>query len=121
MVDGWRCSSEEPGRHTSKHEVWETTLPAGDVLRTVVSKGRNPYPKGLFARILKRQLRVTASQFWRAVDKGVPPDRPQARTTRPGGEPLPYHLVQQLLAAGITLDELRGLSAAEAERLLDGR
>jgi hypothetical protein len=119
VVDGWRRKADAPGRRVAKHEVWEKTLADGVTLRTVISKGRGSYAKGVLAAILKRQLQVTDREFWAAVDHGRAPDRPQATSARPAGEALPLELVRELLAAGHTLAELRGLSAEQARALLD--
>lgn len=120
VVDGWRRKADAPGRHVAKHEVWEKTLANGVTLRTLISKGRGSYAKGVFATILKRQLQVTDQEFWTAVDKRRAPARPQATSARPPGEALPFELVRELLAAGHTLDDLRGLSAEQAAELLKG-
>ncbi len=120
VVDGWRRKADAPGRRVAKHEVWEKTLANGVTLRTPISKGRGSYAKGVFAAILKRQLQVTEQDFWAAVDKRRAPARPQAPSARPAGEALPFALVRKLLAAGHTLDDLRGLSDEQAAELLKG-
>ena len=120
VVDGWRRKADAPGRRVAKHEVWQKTLASGVTLRTLISKGRESYAKGVFAAILKRQLQVTEQEFWAAVDKRRAPARPQAPSTRPPGEALPFALVRKLLAAGYALDDLKGLSAKQAIELLKG-
>ena len=119
VVDGWERVADTPGRRVSRHEVRTKRLPDGRVLHTAISKGRDEYGAPLFARILKSQLRVTADQFWAAVDKGHPPQRPGASSSRPQGDQLPFTLVERLLAAGLPQAELAGLSLAEAERRLE--
>ena len=118
VVDGWQRKADAAGRTVAKHEVWEKTLADGTTLRTVISKGRGDYAKGLFAAIVKRQLQVTAEVFWTAVDEGRAPVRPQTASARPPGEALPLELVHKLLARGLSLADLRGLSAEQAVRLL---
>ena len=120
VVDGWRRKAEAPGRHVAKHEVREKMLAEGVTLRTVISKGRGSYAEGVFAAILKRQLKVTEQEFWTAVNKRRAPARTQAASARPPGEALPFELVRALLAAGYTLKDLRGLSAEQATELLKG-
>ena len=120
VVDGWRRKADAPGRRVAKHKVWEKTLADGITLRTLISKGRETYAKGVFATILKRQLQVTEQEFWTAVDKRRAPARPQAASARPTGEALPLELVRELLAAGHALADLRGLSAEQAAELLTG-
>jgi hypothetical protein len=118
VVDGWERKADQPGKRVSKHEVWEKTLPDGAVLRTVVSKGRSALPKGVFAAVLKRQLGVTAKEFWAAVDDGRPPARGAAATPKPATERLPHDLVRHLRALGYSLDEIRGLREEQAAALL---
>ena len=120
VVDGWRRKADAPGRRVAKHEVWEKTLADGVTLRTLISKGRGSYAKGVFAVILKRQLQVTEQEFWAAVDKRQAPARPQATSARPSGEALSFALVRELLAAGHTLGDLKGLSEEQANELLKG-
>jgi hypothetical protein len=120
VVDGWRRKADAPGRRVAKHEVWEKTLASGVTLRTLISKSRETYAKGVFAAILKHQLQVTEQEFWTAVDKRRAPARPQTASARPAGEALPLELVRELLAAGHTLADLRGLSAEQAAELLTG-
>jgi hypothetical protein len=119
IVDGWERAADAPGRRVSKHEIWTKRLPDGRALHTAISKGRDEYGAPLFARILKAQLHVTATQFWAAVDKGEAPQRPGVLGTRPQGEPLPFVLAQRLLAAGLPQSELAGLTRADAERRLE--
>jgi len=119
VVDGWERAADAPGHRVSRHEVGTKRLPGGRVLHTAISKGRDEYGAPLFARVLKSQLQVTAEQFWAAVDKGQPPQRPGVCSSRPQGDPLPFPLAERLLAAGLSLAELAGLSRAEAERRLE--
>jgi hypothetical protein len=117
-VDGWTRKADAPGAVVRKHEVWTRQLPDGDVLRVAISKGRGDYPPPLASRILKHELRVTEREFWAAARDGVAPERPGARARPPDGPPLPYSLVRALLAAGVTPDDLRGLTPEEAKALL---
>ena len=120
-VDGWACTSDKPGRTTSKHEVWMKSLPGGSTLRVVISKGRGEYSPGLVAHILKHELCVTESEFWSAVRTGEAPPRPGDKPARPEGELLPLSLVRALVAAGYSPAELSGVSLAEAKKLLKRR
>ena len=118
-IDGWRRTARVPGRRVAKHEVWVKTLSDGTVLRTAISKGRGEYTRPLFARILKHELRVGERDFWRAVDKGVSPARPEPPGARPPGiSTLPLALVARLLRAGYAESDLRGLTRERAESLL---
>jgi len=119
VVDGWERVADSPGRRVSKHEVWTKRLPDGRALRTAIPTGRGSYGVPLFARLLNSQLHVTATQFWRAVDQGEPPQRPGVQSPRPQGTPLPFALAERLLAAGLPQSELAGLSEADAERRME--
>lgn len=119
QVDGWVRKADTPGHNVRKHEVWTKTLPDGAVLRTVISKGAGEYSPQLASRIITRQLQVTEDEFWAAVRHRRAPDRGGKDDARPQTALLPLALVQGLLAAGRSLDELRGLTPEEARRLLD--
>ena len=118
VVDGWERLADAPGRRVSQHEVWTKGPPDGRTLHTAISKGRDEYGAPLFARILKSQLQVTAAEFWKAVDKGDPPQRRELQRSRPRGDALPFALAERLLAGGLAQSELAGLTEAEALRLL---
>ena len=120
VVDGWRRQADAPGWRVPRHEVWEKTLASGIALRTLISKGRGSYAKGVFVTILKRQLQVTEREFRAAVDKRQAPARSLAPSVRPPGEALPFALVRELLSAGYALDDLRGLNEKQAGELLKG-
>jgi hypothetical protein len=119
-VDGWVCKADDPGRGTRKREVWTRGLADGTTLRAVISTGCGEYSPRMTAWILKHELRATENEFWAAVRGGRAPARPGVQPARPRGRPLPMALVQRLLAAGFTLDDVRGLTPGEARRLLDG-
>ena len=121
QVDGWTCAAAREGRSTSRHEVWTKPLADGTVLRTVISKGRGEYSGRMTAWIIKHELRVTEQEFWDAVRRGRVPERPAAPPARPSGELLPLGLTRALLAAGHTIDDVRGLTIDEAKRLLKPR
>lgn len=118
-VAGWTRKASAPGRAVRKHEVWTHELPDGQVLRTVISKGRGEYPPQIASWILKHELRVTEQELWRAVREGVPPVRPEAQQRPTDGALLPYGLVRALLAAGHSQAELAGLTLEQAKRLLE--
>lgn len=50
-------------RQAGKDKIYEKTLPNGDILRCGVSKGTGEISKGLFARILKQQLKCDKEYF----------------------------------------------------------
>lgn len=58
-ADGWTYL---PGR-SGRDDWYEKTLPNGEILRSRVSKGTGEISKGLFAKILKQQLKVDKEYF----------------------------------------------------------
>ena len=56
--DGWTLV-----RETGRDKIFEKILPNGDILRSAVSKGTGEIGKGLFARILKQQLKCDKAYF----------------------------------------------------------
>jgi hypothetical protein len=116
-VDGWRRRPRP-----SKHEVCDKRLADGQVLRTVISKGRGQYQKKTFSRILK-QLEVTEQEFWDAIAGKAVSQRSAAEPRGPeAGRTIPLHVAYGLEHdLGYTPDQLRGMSAEEATRRLEQR
>ncbi|KUO76232.1 MAG: hypothetical protein APF77_24050 [Clostridia bacterium BRH_c25] len=56
--DGWTLI-----RETGRDKIYEKALPDGDILRSAVSKSSAEIGKGLFARILKQQLKCDKEYF----------------------------------------------------------
>jgi hypothetical protein len=112
----------EQDRWDSKRRTdhWRFTkkMPDGTLARTKVSFGAGQLndPK-LFAAILREQLRVSADEFWRVVDRGGPAIRPLPITAETPAE-LPAWLVGQLMKEGVKTDVLKGLSKDDAKALL---
>lgn len=112
----------EQDRWDSKRRTdhWRFTkkMPDGTLARTKVSFGAGQLndPK-LFAAILREQLRVSADEFWRVVDRGGPAIRRLPITPEMPAE-LPAWLVGQLMKEGAKTDVLKGLSEDDAKALL---
>jgi hypothetical protein len=113
-VDGWTPDRE------SGHIIYRKTLATGDVLSFPVSHGEKPIRNpDLFAYICREELRCTPSQFWDAVDHGIPVPRPQPEEAPPE-DPIPYGLIQVLRALGHSEERIRQLrTKAEALELLN--
>lgn len=111
----------EQDRWDSKKRTdhWRFTkkMPDGTLARTKVSLGAGQLndPR-LFAAILRDQLRVSADEFWRVVDRGGPAIRPSPMSAAP--PELPAWLVSQLMKEGVKTDALKGLSEDDAKALL---
>jgi len=75
-VEGWTDKDQASRKKTGDHHRYFFTTPTGERLYTRISHGsgeiRDP---GLFAAILRDQLQIDKTQFWKAVDKGVKPLR----------------------------------------------
>lgn len=110
------------GRKARHHVTYELELTDGRMLRTRISHpvGPDTYGTSLWGHILRDQLDVTADEFWLCVDEKVLPERsaPAAPIIE---KPLPLSLVKALVGAGISGEQLEGLSEAEARALLKRR
>ena len=117
QVEGWEDRDAARGRPTGDHKRYRLRLPDGNVLTTKVSHGTGQVDVGLFTRILRDQLQVTEQEFWAALDDRQPPVRVPAPVA-PTGHRLPARLVEPLSRLGVPDEEIRGLSAEQAEALL---
>lgn len=69
----------------------------------------------LFSHILRTQLKVTAEQFWAAVDHGTKPERLGFEPEPLPKEAIPFDLARNLLMkAGVSQSELARMSKDEA-------
>jgi hypothetical protein len=105
-------------KRRTDHRRFTKKMPDGTLARTRVSFGAGQLndPK-LFAAILRDQLRVSADEFWRVVDRGGPAIRPSPITAETPAE-LPAWLVTQLMKEGVKADALKRLSEDDAKALL---
>lgn len=111
--------SDARGRAAGHHVTFKLVLPSGDVLRTRISRpvDRSTYAPSMWSHILRDQLRVSVTEFWACVLDGELPNR--GGTVVPDSA-LPLHLVARLVRElGLSRDEVAGLSADEAVRLLN--
>lgn len=116
VVDGWHDHDARRGAKTGDHHRCVKVLRDGTHLYTRVSHGSGTIGSpGLFAHILRVELRVNAEQFWLAVDKGVAPARPGDESRTPATDALPYDLVDNLLRkVGLSLGEINTMSKEDA-------
>jgi predicted RNA binding protein YcfA (HicA-like mRNA interferase family) len=113
-ADGWR----EVRR--SGHVFYEKVLPDGTVLRTHRSfASKKTMSPGRFKAILRTQLLVSEDDFWQAVEKDEPVERP---STPPETEvTLPAYVVRVLdRELHLSHEEIAALSEDEARRLVEG-
>ena len=120
-VEGWTPTHADRGRKRRDHDRYRLELPDGRILRTRASFGKAQIgDPSLVQRILRDQLEVSEEEFWRAVDDGVPPDRPTSGAVQPeqGGEPahrLPDWLAVNLaVKVGLSDDQIAQLSEEDA-------
>jgi hypothetical protein len=116
-IEGWAAKGKaRRSGATGDHYQYTLTLTTGEVLATRISHGTGQYddPK-LVASILRNQLKVTEEDFWRCVEHGVLPPRPQPPGPPVTGPVLDAKLVRNLLRrVGLTQAEIATLSKAEA-------
>lgn len=111
--DGW-----EADRATG-HDVFEKTLPDGEILRTHASRsGSKTFSPGRFKAILSDQLRLNEAEFWEVIRTKTPAARPSP-APEPAPRSLPLWLAQALeREVGLTRDKVAELDEDEANRLL---
>lgn len=116
-TEGWERKGTARGSgKTGDHYRYSLPLATGEVLITRVSHGAGQIndPK-LVAAILRDQLAVSEEDFWRCVDGGALPPRPQQPARTPSGEALDAKLARNLIRrVGMTEVEIAALTKAEA-------
>lgn len=113
-VEGWTLVRSATGKRSTHHETYELELPDGAVLRTRVSRppDRTTYGGALWGHILRGQLKVSAEEFWRCVQDGIPPDRGMRSATK---ESIPADLLHLLKhRVGLSDDHLSQMTRQEA-------
>ena len=111
-IDGWHES-----RRTD-HVFFEKTLADGTVLRTHRSfASGKTMSAGRFKAILRDQLRVSAKDFWRALETGQEVARPSEPPAADVG--LPAYVVRVLKTElHLSEAEIAKIAPSEAERLV---
>ena len=110
----------DPKKRTD-HWRYTKRLADGRTLRRKVSFGSGEVgDPGLFAAILREQLQVSETEFWRVVREGGPARRAEVPVMAPAAPPLlSAATVLQLRKLGVSLEQVRKLrSQAEAAELL---
>ena len=103
LVESWTRARDARGRSGTHHVTYELNLADGRILRTRISHpvDRTTYGPSLWGHILRDQLDVTDTVFWRCVHEGVRPDRGEPEMP---AEALPVDLVYMLINR-VGLDE----------------
>lgn len=83
-IEGWKKKgTTSSSKKTGNHLRYTLTLSTGDVLFTRISHGSGQINDAkLIREIFRNQLAVSEEVFYRCVEKGILPPRPQAA---PGG------------------------------------
>lgn len=115
-VGEWEIHKTARSKKAGDHSRYRKVLPDGTVLITKVSHGRERIEDpDLFQHILRTQLKVTAEQFWAAVDKRTKPERPGVGPEPPPGQAIPFDLARNLLSkVGVSQTELARMNKEEA-------
>ena len=117
-TEGWRLVRSATGERSTHHETYELELPAGDVLRTRISRppDRTIYGSGLWSHILRDQLKVSPDEFWKCANDGIPPQR--SRPATPDGS-IPTEVLYLLKRrVGLSESQIAEMTAETAiERL----
>lgn len=115
VKEGWQLVRGASGQPV-KHRTYKLLVGGGRVLCTRISRpvDRTDHPKGMWSKILREQLKVSADEFWACVHDGANPRRSEPSTPRPG---LPYYLLRELTdRVGMDAAEAVALEEAEAEQ-----
>lgn len=113
-TEGWTRRKSARGKKGTHHDNYELALPNGEILWTRISHpvNRIDYGPGMWADILRDQLRVNEVTFTECVKNGVKPDRGGATESR--GEAIPLGVVHVLTSFGVPEAEVMGMTKAEA-------
>lgn len=77
LTEGWVQRKSSRGKTGTHHVNYEFTLPDGGVLLTRISHpvNRDTYGARIWSHILREQLAVSESDFWKCVKEEVLPNR----------------------------------------------
>jgi hypothetical protein len=116
--EAWTLVRGATGRPVRHHRTYEFELWDRRVLRTRISKpvDGTTYGPRMWSHILREQLEVDASTFWRCVDDRVRPDR-GAPVVEVSAKAVPLYLVRALAEFGVAEHDVLALDAAGAARL----
>ncbi len=115
-TEGWtKKGTASSSKKTGDHFRYTLTLSTGDVLYTRISHGSGQLddPK-LIGAIFRTQLGVTEEDFYRCVEKGILPPRPQTNPER-SAEGLDAILVRNLIRkVGLSQNQVAKMNKAQA-------
>jgi hypothetical protein len=114
-IEGWtKKGSSSSSKKTGNHHRYSLTLSTGDVLYTRVSHGSGQLGDSkLIATIFRDQLQVTEEDFYRCVEQGILPPRPQI-ISETAAEGLDAKLVRNLIRkVGISQNQVAKMSKTD--------
>ncbi len=115
-TEGWiKKGTSSSSKKTGDHFRYTLTLSTGEVLYTRISHGSGQLddPK-LIGAIFRTQLGVSEEDFYRCVEKGILPPRPQTNPER-STEGLDAILVRNLIRkVGLSQNQIAKMSKAQA-------
>lgn len=115
-TEGWtKKGTASSSKKTGNHFRYTLTLSTGDVLYTRISHGSGQLDDSkLVGEIFRTQLGVSEEDFYRCVEKGILPPRPQTIPERPA-EGLDAILVRNLIRkVGLSQNKVAKMSKAQA-------
>jgi len=115
------CQHDHWDEKKTDHYRYAKVLPDGRHLRTKISFGAGQVnDAGLFAAILRVELQVSETEFWRVVENHGPAQHtPLPQAIAPAQRELTLETVMKLRKVGATMEQVKRLdSQAEAEELL---
>lgn len=118
LTEGWTEVRNATGQTVRHHQTFELGLPDGRILRTHISRppdSKDTYGPGLWTRILRDQLGVTADEFWACVQDGVAPVRGAPKPTEEG---IPADILTILVNRGVAEKEVLRMSRHQALALM---
>lgn len=117
-IEGWEPVRDARGRTGTHHVTYELALADGRVLRTRISHpvDRSSYGRSMWSHILRDQLQISESEFWRCVRHRARPGRGLPATP---AEALPADLVHLLIGrVGLSESQVAAMTKTQAiERL----
>jgi hypothetical protein len=115
-TEGWtRKGTSSSSKKTGNHHRYTLTLSTGDVLYTRISHGSGQLGDSkLVSAIFRDQLQVTEADFYRCVEQGILPPRPQIISEAPA-EGLDAKLVRNLIRkVGLSQNQVAKMSKTDA-------
>jgi len=122
LTEGWVQRKSSRGKTGTHHVNYEFTLPDGGILLTRISHpvNRDTYGPSIWSHILREQLVVSESDFWKCVNAGVLPHRGAEPAVAPPSA-IPLGVISALVEQfHVPEAEVRAMTKADAILRLSG-